>query len=225
MLAMSKLAALAAAGDSLTGAAALKADALRVRDRRLAMMAVQARAPPRIASCICAQQGMLTCTAWEPSGDASALQSGVLDACLMHCVCVYTEQPPAVSDHKSSSALMPHLHCISCRSWPLVWFCPGVLKGWSTCRSRWGCPRRRATLRTSSPPHWRKAARWQTACWPSRCSPCRGQPGQQSRGAARVEVAAAACIMKLNPRSRRRPPNPKFGMRTVAQVTTHPPDT
>ena len=44
LLAMSKLAALAAAGDSLTGAARLKAEALRVRDRRLALMSVQARA-------------------------------------------------------------------------------------------------------------------------------------------------------------------------------------
>ena len=45
MLAMSKLAALAAAGDSLSSAAALKVEALRVRDRRLAMMSVQARSP------------------------------------------------------------------------------------------------------------------------------------------------------------------------------------
>ena len=47
MLAMSKLAALAAGGDSLSSAAALKADALRIRDCRLAMMAVQASLLPR----------------------------------------------------------------------------------------------------------------------------------------------------------------------------------
>ncbi len=64
MLAMSKLAALAAAGDSLSSAAALKADALRVRDCRLAMMSVQARSQAMKVQSFAHScgQGLLTCS-------------------------------------------------------------------------------------------------------------------------------------------------------------------
>jgi hypothetical protein len=154
---MSKLAALAAAGDSLTGAASLKAEALRVRDRRLAMMSAQARACLLLAVCAyyCEHQAppasnlhgsfctavlsMASCKAVKVYGPSSSSRANIFHADAQHCCLM-----PLHGVLEKMSVFLQASVRQCCQSLPLAF----QSQRRRVRRRRWGCRRRRATLRT-----------------------------------------------------------------------------